>query len=454
MQPVRAVKQRIKHAMPSSLFARGLMIVLLPLIVMQLSLAYVFYERHWDSVVRNLSQATASDIALLVNEYHRKERDVGETLALGEITRMGSKIAMQMHFDFGKQPKPLSAEARQKFPDFITILDDALDRPFNVREMDGRIRVSIALTHGTLHIMFSRKRLASTTTYIFVLWMVTSSVLLGLIASLFLRNQIRPIVQLARAAEQFGMGQDVENFSPRGASEVRRAGRAFLTMAERIRRQIQTRTDMLSGISHDLRTPLTRMRLELEMSAIEPKTREAMQADIEEMRYMIDEYLDFARGDGEDNSEQTDLPALLREIAENYQRQHRQVSYASSESLLWMGRAQAIRRCVQNLIDNALRYGKQAEISLHSSPTHLRIVVEDSGPGIPEEAHETVFKPFTRLELSRNSKTGGVGLGLSIARDIAQSHGGDIMLENRKDTQGNIIGLRAIVRLPREIVVE
>jgi two-component system osmolarity sensor histidine kinase EnvZ len=360
---------------------------------------------------------------------------------------------MQMHFDVGKKPSTISDATVRRFPEFIRKLHETFTRPFNVRVKEGDIQVSIALKSGSMRVFFSHKRLASTTTYLFILWMIVTSLILGTIASLFLRNQIRPIVQLARAAEQFGLGQDVENFSPRGASEVRRAGRAFLVMAERIRRQLQTRTDMLSGISHDLRTPLTRMRLELEMSAIEPKTRQAMLGDIEEMRHMIDEYLDFARADGADALETADINALLQEIAENYQRQHRQVHYAAVPApIYWMGRAHAIRRCVQNLTDNALRYGKRADLAVDVSTSYVRIKVSDTGPGIPETAHETVFKPFQRLESSRNSKTGGVGLGLSIARDIAQSHGGDITLENRRDANGAIIGLEVTVRLPREAV--
>jgi two-component system osmolarity sensor histidine kinase EnvZ len=447
------LRTRLKRAMPGTLYARGLLIVLLPLVLTQLLLMYIFYERHWDSVVRNLSQATVADISLLVSEYDRLAPTEGETQALAQVTRIGSQLGMQMHFDVGKKPSAISDSAAKRFPEFIAKLNETIHRPFSVKVRDDQIQVSVALNSGRMRVFFSHKRLASTTTYIFILWMIATSVLLGTIASLFLRNQIRPIVQLARAAEQFGLGQDVENFSPRGASEVRRAGRAFLVMAERIRRQLQTRTDMLSGISHDLRTPLTRMRLELEMSAIEPKTRQAMLGDIEEMRHMIDEYLDFARTEGEGSAEVSDVSQLLAEIANNYQRQHRLVHYLTPEiAVPWVGRAPAIRRCLQNLIDNALRYGKQAEISLELSAGYVRIKVADSGPGIPEASHATVFKPFQRLEASRNSKTGGVGLGLSIARDIAQSHGGDITLENRRNDAGDIVGLNAVVRLPRELV--
>ena len=282
--------------------------------------------------------------------------------------------------------------------------------------------------------------------------MTGSALLLTTIATLFLRNQVRPIVQLARAAEQFGLGQDVHNFSPRGASEVRRAGRAFLMMVERTRRHVQNRTEMLAGISHDLRTPLTRMKLELEMGQVDTTTRTALAAEIEEMRRMIDEYLNFARGDAGEIPEPIDLALLLSDIVVHYHRAKQKVTLAPAAPAVLMLRPQAMRRAITNLIDNALRYGGgRAKIALEQSLTFMRIKITDSGPGIPDSEREEVFKPFTRLEPSRNLATGGVGLGLSIARAIAQSHGGDITLENRRDDDGHITGLEVTLRLPREV---
>jgi two-component system osmolarity sensor histidine kinase EnvZ len=294
--------------------------------------------------------------------------------------------------------------------------------------------------------------LTSPTTIVFMLWMVGSSLLLTTIATLFLRNQVKPIVRLAYVAERLGLGQDVTEFKPSGASEVRRAGRAFLVMSERIARHVQNRTEMLAGISHDLRTPLTRMKLELELATMDAVTRAALSADIDEMGGMIDEYLDFARGDTGELAEPTDLNALLTDIAADYKRGKRTVHYAPSPRVTIMLRPHALRRALTNVIDNALRYGGGiANLSLEQSLTFVRIKVTDNGAGIAEADHETVFKPFTRLEPSRNTQTGGVGLGLSIARAIAQSHGGDVSLENQRDEAGKITGLEVTLRLPRAV---
>ena len=260
-------------------------------------------------------------------------------------------------------------------------------------------------------------------------------------------------MQLARAAEQFGLGQEVVNFSPRGAIEIRRAGRAFLMMAERIRRHVSNRTEMLAGISHDLRTPLTRMKLEMEMGTIDDATRDALAADIEEMRRMIDEYLDFARGDAGEPMEPMLIDALVIQLVEQYQKQGAPVTLGDTVATELMVRPQAIRRALTNLIDNALRYGVAAVVSMEQSVGFVRIKVTDQGPGIADAEQEMVFKPFTRLEPSRNSATGGVGLGLSIARDIAQNHGGDVTLDNLRNEAGEIVGLEVTLRLPRQLQV-
>ena len=446
-----SLRRAIKSMMPGALFARGLLILLLPLLLLQLLTTYIFYERHWDSVVRNISSATAAEVMMLVREYDRVAANEGDTEALARITHLASQLGMQLHFDVAQKLSDDVASYPVHYSEFHRHLTARLGYPFYIdNDENARVHVVIGLPSGVLDMYFSHKRLASTTTYLFVIWVIGSALLFGVIASLFLRNQVRPVVQLARAAEKFGVGQEVEGFSPRGASEVRRAGRAFLTMAERIGRQMQTRTDMLSGISHDLRTPLTRMRLAIEMSKVDDKTRDALLGDTEEMQRMIDEYLSFARGDEAELSIQFDVVALLRSVVDGYTRQKKAVKLQPHPDILeWTGKPDAIRRCVQNLVDNALRYGQRADIALEALPNQLRITVSDDGPGIPKKDHETAFKPFKRMETSRNVKTGGVGLGLSIARDIAQTHGGTILLENRQDDVGNILGLDAMVRLPR-----
>ncbi|MBN8544023.1 MAG: two-component sensor histidine kinase [Alphaproteobacteria bacterium] len=449
-----SIGRLIKRFLPTSLFGRALMILIVPVVILQLMIAYIFYERHWDSVVRNLSSAASGNVALLVNEFERNRILLGSEAAMERMEPLAMGMGMRLWLDRANNATMGPNTDAFRFREFRSNLDRVIDFPVRVSESSSgkQVRVNVKTDVGILRISMDRKRLASSTTYIFILWMVGTALLLTAIAVMFLRNQIRPIVQLARVAEQFGLGQDVQGYAPRGASEVRRAGRAFTTMADRVRRAIQSRTEMLAGISHDLRTPLTRMKLEIEMGKIDPQTRDALHADIEEMRHMIDEYLDFARGDAGETMEPVQIHMLLADIVENYTRQSRAVSLAPCEAVMLNARPQALRRCLQNLIDNALRYGKKAHVSLEVSTTFVRVKVLDEGEGIPDAQQQDVFKPFLRLESSRNVKTGGVGLGLSIARDVAQSHGGDITLENQKDAKGKILGLEVTVRLPRAMV--
>lgn len=446
-------KGGIKRILPTSLFARALLILLVPVVLLQLLVAHIFYDRHWNSVVRNMSSTTAADVAMLVHEYEALTSKLGTREALNQTVDRGKLIGMSVSYSSDAGRVLQHSGGRRKFPDFYDDLKRKIDNEVMILSAsDESIRVRVNANHGTLDIDFSRKRLASSTTWIFITWMVGSAVLLTTIAILFLRNQVRPIVALARASEQFGLGQDVTDFSPRGASEVRRAGRAFLMMAERTRRHVQSRTEMLAGISHDLRTPLTRMTLELEMGKVDDKTKQAIAGEIEEMRSMIDEYLDFARGDAGELPEPIDIALLLTDIVAGYQRSKQKVTLAPSVPITLSLRPQALRRAVTNLIDNALRYGGgKADVVVEQSLAFVRVKVTDHGPGIPVSEMEEVFKPFTRLEPSRNLATGGVGLGLSIARAVAQSHGGEVTLENQKDDEGKIIGLEVTMRLPREV---
>lgn len=443
----------LKRWLPSSLFYRALLILLVPVIVLQLLIAHIFYDRHWNSVVRNMSGSAAAEVAMLMREYEILSDALGHREALRQTADRSNMLGIDITYREGLALQLTRNRGRNKFPDFYDNLNGYLPQHFEIlNSRDDLIGIRINTRGGVMDVALPRKRLASSTTVIFITWMVGSALLLTTIAILFLRNQIRPIVALARTAEQFGLGQEAQHFSPRGASEVRRAGRAFLMMAERIRRQVQSRTEMLAGISHDLRTPLTRMTLELEMGKVDRATRDALTAEIEEMRRMIDEYLDFARGDVGEVAEPMELDLLLGDVVAQYQRSKQKVNLHAPAAVTLMLRPQAMRRALTNLIDNALRYGGgRAEITLDVSTAFARIKVRDHGPGIPEQEHEAVFKPFTRLEPSRNSSTGGVGLGLSIARAVARHHGGEITLENQRDTAGNIVGLEATLRLPREV---
>lgn len=428
--------------LPRSLFGRALLILVLPVLFVQLFSAYFFYERHWASVTRNMSQSLVGDVALLINEtHHSGDRKRQEWKALSKHV-----LSMTLKFDYGKKIISTRGYDDARFSDFHRRLKQRVGLPTYVALTPGgqKIDIAVGLSDSVMHVQVSKKRLLNSTSYIFSIWLAVSSILVLMVAMLFLRNQIRPIGQLARAAERFGMGDDEGDFRPRGATEVRQAGRAFLTMRARIRRQVATRTSMLAGISHDLRTPLTRMKLEIAMLKDE-EMKASMSDDVDEMQHMIQEYLDYAKGD-ESSELREELP--LSDYLDDVVGQFEHVELGESDDSIVVTIApRAFRRVTDNIITNALRYGGGVcHISTVNERQHAVIIFDDEGEGIPEESQEDVFRPFTRLENSRNSETGGVGLGLSIAQDIVQSHGGTIRLVNRE-----LGGLRVIVRIPREV---
>jgi two-component system osmolarity sensor histidine kinase EnvZ len=288
----------------------------------------------------------------------------------------------------------------------------------------------------------TRKRLFSPTTYIFTLWMVGSSLVLVAVATIFMRNQVRPIRRLAAAANSFGKGRDVPHFRPAGAAEVRQAAQAFIEMRDRIKRQIEQRTEMLAGVSHDLRTPLTRMKLELAMLGDSAEIDE-LKADVEEMEKMVDGYLAFARGEGAAAPEPADISAVLEQVVASARKEGARIDLHTEEHLVLPVRLDAIRRCFTNLVLNAVRYGKHVQVRAGRRADAVEVLVDDDGPGIPADQREAVFRAFFRLDPSRNIETGGVGLGLTIARDVVRAHGGDILLD-----QSPLGGLRARLRLP------
>ena len=297
-----------------------------------------------------------------------------------------------------------------------------------------------------LEIVVPRDRVTVSQPDIFIVWMAGSALILLAVAILFLRNQVRPIERLARAADMFGKGRPVPDFKPYGATEVRRAAQAFITMRERIERHVTQRTEMLAGVSHDLKTPLTRMKLALAMMPADDDVQ-AFKADIAEMEHMLDDYLAFARGEGGEEAEEADLGELVRDTATAAAKARavadERLTIIAPEHVMMSVKKAALRRCLTNLVDNAFKASRHVTVTLTRSERHKLILVEDDGPGIPEERREEAFRPFHRLDQGRNLQKGGSGLGLAIARDIARAHGGDILLD--KSTLG---GLKATVRLP------
>ncbi len=426
----------MKHLLPKSLFGRGLLIVAVPVILIQLVTAYFFFSRHWDNVTRHMSRALTGEVAFV--SYLMGNQEEAEKKRIAYL--FARQTGIGAHWLAGRQLDMATASA--DYPDLQQSLQDALVVPFTLRLEKEEIIIRIALADGVLKLDVPGKRLESPTTTIFILGMTGASFVFLCIALLFLRNQVRPIRHLAEVAERFGKGRDTEDFKPSGAQEVRRAGRAFLIMRERLRRQIRTRTDMLSGISHDLRTPLTRMKLQLAMLPEATEIQE-LRADVAQMEGMIGEYLDFARGGEGEESVHVSLKELLEDIVRDYARMGANVSFTADSAPELELRAGAFRRMIGNILDNGLRFGTRCAVSLRTVANKAEIAIEDDGPGIPPDKREEVFRPFTRLDLSRNLNTGGVGLGLTIARDVALKAGGDITL-----AESPMGGLRVVVRLP------
>lgn len=433
----------IKRILPRTMFGRSLLIVVVPLILLQAIAAWVFYDRHWAAVSWRLSAGVVGDIGLVIEalkfaDSSKKADQLLETATavtdLEFALRRGDTLASTSSA-IGSLIEDQLAQAMQGRV-FLPYLIAAGDDPHGMR-------VEVQLPQGVLVVGVPGKRLYSPTTYIFVMWMVGSSLVLLAVATVFLRNQVKSLRRLAAAADSFGKGRPVPLFKVEGAAEVRQAALAFMRMRDRIRRQIRQRTQMLASVSHDLRTPLTRMKLALALLADDPAVEE-LKSDVAEMERMVHGYLDFARGEGAEEPVETDVSLLLEDIAAAMRREGILLSVATEADCVIPVRPNALRRCLGNLISNARRYGSHVWLSWIAFADGVDILVDDDGPGIPEDQRDQVFRAFVRLDASRNPSTGGVGLGLTIARDVARSHGGDVRLET--SPQG---GLRARVHLPR-----
>ena len=432
----------VKAVLPHTLLGRALMIIVTPAILLQLLLLVIFYENHWNLIARRLAGAVVAEIAAMDAVHDLIGDDMRGQSELIAFQRLGLLMSYQPGATL---PRPLPEPSSDLLAERLAVeITERIARPFmvDVDHSERQVSISIELEDGVLHVISPRERLFTSTTYIFILWMVGASVTLFTIAVIFMRNQIRPIRRLAKAVDRFGKGQDVGEFRAQGAIEVRQAARAFGVMRARIKRQIIQRTEMLAGVSHDLKTPLTRMKLQIAMLGDSPDVAD-LKSDIEEMEHMIEGYLAFARGEGEESAVSTDIDALLDEVVVNARRQGGDVGLDSRTGLAMIVRPKAMRRCIANLISNAVRYATRVSVVARASATSLEVVVDDDGPGIPEVSREDVFRPFFRLDPSRNPKTGGVGLGLTIARDIARSHGGDVSLGTAPTG-----GARVILRLP------
>lgn len=433
----------LKRLLPRSLLGRSLLIIVTPLIVVQAISTWVFYERHWDSVTRWAARSIVGELNTII--HHMRDFPEPKNRAwMFETARlhMNLDIEYQRGSILPAGPPPVARNIPER--ELINTIRERINRPFTIdtQTFYRKVEIKVQLPGGVLRVLAHDERLSSPTTILFIAWSAGSALVLLIIATIFMRNQVRPIKRLAVAAERFGKGRDVPDFKPAGATEVRAASTAFIRMRERIKRQIKQRTEMLAGVSHDMRTPLTRMKLQLEMLGDGPEV-EGLRADVEDMESMLDEYLAFARGEGTETPVETDLSALLADIARASKRNGHSISVKAPGQLPVAVRPNAFKRCVTNLVDNAVAFGKTVAITAARRGDAVEITIDDDGPGIPKSKRALAFRPFARLDPSRNPDRRGVGLGLTIARDIMRGHGGDLALEDAP-----IGGLRARVRLP------
>jgi two-component system osmolarity sensor histidine kinase EnvZ len=439
----RRLARWLNSVMPKGLYARALLIIIAPMVILQSVIAFVFVERQLNEVTERLSAGVVHDIAALIDVYSGYPQDADQA----EIRRI-AQDRLGLVIDF----LPLSDMPPPGPKPFFSLLDSALSdqlrkqigRPYWIDTVgkSNLVEIRVQLDKTVMRVFARRSAAYASNSEIFLLWMIGTAFVLTSIAVLFLRNQIKPILRLADAAESFGKGREVPNFRPRGAREVRRAAAAFIEMKTRIERSLEQRTAMLAGVSHDLRTVLTRFKLELALIDKGPEI-DAMARDVDEMARMLEAYLAFARGDLGEAAAPTDMAEFLEELRLDAERNGHKASVVFHGPPVVTVRPAAFKRCLGNLVSNAARFASTISIIGHRDHRWLTVTIDDDGPGIPPELREDVFKPFLRLDDARNQDEGGTGLGLAIARDIARSHGGDITLGD-----SSLGGLRATVRVP------
>ena len=432
----------IKRWLPSTFLGRSVMIIVMPLILLQVVSTWIFYDRHWDTVTKRLANAVAGEVNMVIQSMRRFPGKENEARVLATASAMNIRVAYRR----GEILPNVAPEIGSGILDqrLSKALDEHIKRPFHMDTWtyDRQVRIKVQLSDGVLDVFVSRERLFSSTTYIFIMWMVGTSMVLFAIASIFMRNQVRPIRRLAAAADGFGKGRNLPDIKPEGATEIRTAAAAFNLMRERVQRSIVQRTEMLAGVSHDLRTPLTRMKLQLAMLGDSTGIAD-LKADLAEMESMVEEYLAFARGEGAEAVIDADIGEILNDVVAGARREGALIDVESDTPLVVPVRPNAFKRCLNNLVTNAMVHADHVEVHASRSEDAIEVTIDDDGPGIPSDQREEVFKPFYRLDSARNLDVGGTGLGLTIARDVMRGHGGDLRLEEAPSG-----GVRARLRLP------
>ena len=431
--------------LPRTLFFRTMLLIFVPLIVVQIVSVVMFFVGIWSRMGRRLSENLAADMSFITDLVQKDVSKVAKVQEMADKT-----FGIQMEYYDNEEKYQVISKTHRGSKMVVGYLEEALEETFPnaKREIllskdDNDLIVLIDDEHGLFKFVTSKKKIFSSSIFMFVVWMVGTSILLFLVAVLFLRIQVRSIAELAQVAEDFGKGIDNKNFKPYGSSEVRKAAIAFIKMKERIQRQISERTQMLAGVSHDLRTPLTRMKLQAAMMP-EGEDKKDFLSDVDEMEKMLDGYLAFVSGEAGEKSTFVDMNEMILSIINKFRNKKALIRYSTNDEVSAIqGREQALKRALTNIISNAFRYGKTIAVKLESNDKKLWISVDDDGPGIPADKREDVFKAFYRLENSRNKETGGVGLGLSIAKDVITSHGGTIEL-----LDSELGGLKVLISIP------
>ena len=430
----------IKQILPKGLFYRSLIIVATPIILLQIIITIVFFDSLWIKTNKGMTRSLVGEIKTLYDVYNEDKENKKMIIDL-----------YNKNFDFVVTLKENEVMPEKKMERWYSPMDRSLRRDlksvffsgsywFDTTTYKELVEVRIKYGSGVLQIFFPKEKIAPSSTRIFALWITFPGILLILIALVFLKNQTRPIVNLAKAAEKFGKGESIEGFRPSGAKEIRQAAYEFDRMSKRITIHLNQRSEMLSGISHDLRTPLTRLKLQLAFLKQQDLAKK-MAEDIEEMERMLNEYLEFAKHQKNENTKSVNINDIIKNIAKKYDDEKINMSFGDNFEITL--RPNSIKRCLTNLIDNGLSYGNKVEISTKKTSNKIIIFVDDNGPGIPENEYKNVIKPFYRIDKSRGQNKSGVGLGLSIANDIIRAHGGSIQLE-----KSALNGLRVKISLP------
>ena len=429
----------IKNLLPKRLFYRGLLIVAVPIVILQLTISLVFFDSLWIKTNKGLTKALVSEIVTIIDIYNN-ESEYNKKIVTDLYNKNFSFSVRFLENEklpdikverwFSPMDRTLRRELKPKFNEYW----------FSTLSYKEVVDLRIKFRNGVLQIFFPKERIQVSSIRIFAFWITIPAILMLAIAIIFLKNQTRPITKLAQASERFGRGEDIEEFRPSGALEIRQAGHEFDKMRKRIIRHLNQRSEMLSGISHDLRTPLTRIKLQLAMIKDDNLSKK-LSMDVDEMEKMLNEYLQFASTDAKDKTESFDICELVNEIIEKYQNPKIQKNF--NKKIYFNGRKNLITRCINNLIDNSLKYGQKILVSIEKDLSNIILSIDDDGPGIAESEYHNITKPFYKIDKSRSESKSSVGLGLSISSDIIKSHGGDIKFDKSK-----LGGLRVMIYLP------